>query len=160
MFSVTEQLCSCKFSVVFPLVTVLFVSIQFQPLYGIALRVMNLPYKLREIRLDLNAAPSLVLRHHRVTVYSEHGVPLQLQPPDSFHQFPCNFGRMSMDMTFLGTGSAYPSPHRGASALVLRTDGECWLFDCGEGTQTQLMKSQLRAGESLQLLVQPASRVN
>lgn len=53
-----------------------------------------------------------------------------------------------MDVTFLGTGSAYPSPHRGASALVLRTEGECWLFDCGEGTQTQLMRSQLRAGES------------
>lgn len=55
---------------------------------------------------------------------------------------------MTMDVTFLGTGSAYPSPHRGASALVLRTEGDCWLFDCGEGTQTQLMKSQLRAGES------------
>nr|XP_057926508.1 zinc phosphodiesterase ELAC protein 1 [Doryrhamphus excisus] len=53
---------------------------------------------------------------------------------------------MTMDVTFLGTGSAYPSPHRGASALVLRNEGDCWLFDCGEGTQTQLMKSQLRAG--------------
>uniref|UniRef100_H3DJP1 ElaC ribonuclease Z 1 n=1 Tax=Tetraodon nigroviridis TaxID=99883 RepID=H3DJP1_TETNG len=53
---------------------------------------------------------------------------------------------MTMDVTFLGTGSAYPSPHRGASALVLRTEGECWLFDCGEGTQTQLMRSQLKAG--------------
>ncbi|XP_019958289.1 zinc phosphodiesterase ELAC protein 1 [Paralichthys olivaceus] len=53
---------------------------------------------------------------------------------------------MTMDVTFLGTGSAYPSPHRGASALVLRTEGDCWLFDCGEGTQTQLMRSQLRAG--------------
>lgn len=52
-----------------------------------------------------------------------------------------------MDVTFLGTGAAYPSPTRGASALVLRCEGECWLFDCGEGTQTQLMKSQLKAGE-------------
>lgn len=65
-----------------------------------------------------------------------------------------------MDVTFLGTGSAYPSPHRGASALVLRTEGECWLFDCGEGTQTQLMKSQLRAGEStIGLNVHPLGRI-
>nr|XP_055054286.1 zinc phosphodiesterase ELAC protein 1 [Misgurnus anguillicaudatus] len=54
---------------------------------------------------------------------------------------------MSMDITFLGTGSAYPSPNRGASALVLRTEGENWLFDCGEGTQTQFMRSQLKASK-------------
>ncbi|XP_068422587.1 zinc phosphodiesterase ELAC protein 1 isoform X2 [Clinocottus analis] len=60
---------------------------------------------------------------------------------------------MSMDVTFLGTGSAYPSPHRGASALVLRTQGDCWLFDCGEGTQTQLMKSQLRAGRITKVFI-------
>ncbi|XP_040897397.1 zinc phosphodiesterase ELAC protein 1 [Toxotes jaculatrix] len=60
---------------------------------------------------------------------------------------------MTMDMTFLGTGSAYPSPHRGATALVLRTEGECWLFDCGEGTQTQLMRSQLRAGKITKVFI-------
>ncbi|XP_071012016.1 zinc phosphodiesterase ELAC protein 1 [Oncorhynchus clarkii lewisi] len=60
---------------------------------------------------------------------------------------------MTMDLTFLGTGSAYPSPHRGASALVLRTEGECWLFDCGEGTQTQLMKSQLKASRITKVFI-------
>ncbi|NWQ83444.1 RNZ1 protein, partial [Columbina picui] len=60
---------------------------------------------------------------------------------------------MSMDITFLGTGSAYPSPTRGAAALVLRRQGECWLFDCGEGTQTQLMRSHLRAGRITKIFI-------
>ncbi|CAI9587883.1 unnamed protein product [Staurois parvus] len=58
-----------------------------------------------------------------------------------------------MDITFLGTGSAYPSPCRGASAVVFRTEGECWLFDCGEGTQTQIMKSLLKAGRITKIFI-------
>lgn len=43
----------------------------------------------------------------------------------------------------MGTASGYPSPHRGASGLILRNtnDGDHWLFDCGEGTQIQAQKS-------------------
>ncbi|NWT77272.1 RNZ1 protein, partial [Prunella himalayana] len=60
---------------------------------------------------------------------------------------------MSLEITFLGTGSAMPSPARGASALVLRREGQCWLFDCGEGTQTQLMRSHLRAAKITKIFI-------
>uniref|UniRef100_A0A8C3QTX6 ElaC ribonuclease Z 1 n=1 Tax=Cyanoderma ruficeps TaxID=181631 RepID=A0A8C3QTX6_9PASS len=60
---------------------------------------------------------------------------------------------MSLEITFLGTGSAFPSPARGASALVLRREGQCWLFDCGEGTQTQLMRSHLRAARITKIFI-------
>ncbi|XP_028658411.1 zinc phosphodiesterase ELAC protein 1 [Erpetoichthys calabaricus] len=60
---------------------------------------------------------------------------------------------MSMELVFLGTGAAYPSPYRSASALVLRTEGDCWLFDCGEGTQTQLMRSHLKAGRITKIFI-------
>lgn len=50
---------------------------------------------------------------------------------------------MSFDIAFLGTGSGYPTPNRGASGIALRYEGEVWLVDCGEGTQTQIMKLKL-----------------
>lgn len=50
----------------------------------------------------------------------------------------------NMELHFLGTGSCYPSPYRGASCTILRHDTGCWMFDCGEGTQIQLMKSAIK----------------
>ena len=47
---------------------------------------------------------------------------------------------MSMRVTFLGTGGAVPTTERGPSALLVERDGERLLFDCGEGTQRQMMR--------------------
>lgn len=45
-----------------------------------------------------------------------------------------------LSLTFLGTGAAIPSPERNTSALAVHRDGELLLFDCGEGTQRQMMR--------------------
>ena len=53
-----------------------------------------------------------------------------------------------MEIHFLGTGSAFPSPKRCSSCTALRLEsGEVWIFDCGEGAQIQIQASKLRAGK-------------
>ena len=48
---------------------------------------------------------------------------------------------MDLDVLFLGTAGSSPSPRRGLPATLLRRGGDRLLFDCGEGTQRQLMQS-------------------
>ncbi|HET7755396.1 MAG TPA: ribonuclease Z [Anaeromyxobacteraceae bacterium] len=43
-------------------------------------------------------------------------------------------------LTFLGTSAAQPTSHRNLSALAIRRDRELFLFDCGEGTQRQMIR--------------------
>ena len=45
-----------------------------------------------------------------------------------------------MRVTFLGTSGAVPTTERNPSGLVLAREGERLLFDCGEGTQRQMMQ--------------------
>lgn len=47
---------------------------------------------------------------------------------------------MSLRVTFLGTGGAVPTTRRNTSSVFLRREGERFLFDCGEGTQRQMMR--------------------
>ncbi|UWG49670.1 Ribonuclease Z, beta-lactamase superfamily hydrolase [Halalkaliarchaeum sp. AArc-CO] len=47
---------------------------------------------------------------------------------------------MSFRVTFLGTGGAVPTTERAPSALVVNREGDRLLFDCGEGTQRQMMR--------------------
>ena len=49
----------------------------------------------------------------------------------------------SIRLYFLGTGGSWPTPQRNTLSIGIRVDDEGLLFDCGEGTQTSLMKSSL-----------------
>ena len=48
-----------------------------------------------------------------------------------------------MDLTFLGTGGSVPTTKRNTVSIALRPGPEVLLFDCGEGTQRQLMASSV-----------------
>lgn len=49
----------------------------------------------------------------------------------------------NIKITFLGTGGSWPVPKRGLPSLAVQIDEIVNLFDCGEGTQKQIMKSNL-----------------
>ena len=48
---------------------------------------------------------------------------------------------MDLSLFFAGTAGSVPTPKRGLPAILLRAGGERILFDCGEGTQHQLLRS-------------------
>lgn len=45
-----------------------------------------------------------------------------------------------LKLTFLGTSSSRPTVRRGVSSLAVQREGDLHLFDCGEGTQRQMMR--------------------
>ncbi|MCD6370439.1 MAG: ribonuclease Z [Thermoplasmata archaeon] len=44
---------------------------------------------------------------------------------------------------FFGTGGSWPSPDRNVISIGLQVDSEVLLFDCGEGTQRQMMHTNM-----------------
>jgi ribonuclease Z len=49
-----------------------------------------------------------------------------------------------MELFVLGTGGMMPLPSRSLTSVLLRREGELFLFDCGEGTQVSLRRLALR----------------
>ena len=45
-----------------------------------------------------------------------------------------------LSLTFLGTSAARPTVERNVSSIALSREGETILFECGEGTQRQMMR--------------------
>ena len=49
---------------------------------------------------------------------------------------------MDLSVFFVGTGGSVPTARRGLPAVLVRAGGDRILFDCGEGTQRQLVSAQ------------------
>ncbi len=60
-----------------------------------------------------------------------------------------------MEITFLGTSSGVPTRSRNVSGVAMRLPqrAEVWLFDCGEGTQHQFLRSELRVSQLRRIFV-------
>ena len=61
----------------------------------------------------------------------------------------------AVQVTFLGTSSGVPTRSRNVSAVGLRLPqrAELWLFDCGEATQHQFLRSDLRVSQLRRIFV-------
>ncbi len=60
---------------------------------------------------------------------------------------------MDLDVVFLGTSASVPTAQRAPTALVVRRGGDRLLFDCGEGTQRQLLRSSVGLVELREVFV-------
>src|SRR5881409_4161395 len=58
-----------------------------------------------------------------------------------------------IDVIFLGTGGSLPTKERGLPAVALRREGKLFLFDCGEGTQRQMMHAGLGFNRSMSIMI-------
>jgi ribonuclease Z len=60
-----------------------------------------------------------------------------------------------LEITFLGTSAGVPTRSRNVSCVALRLPqrGEVWLFDCGEGTQHQLLRSNLKISQISKIFI-------
>jgi ribonuclease Z len=60
-----------------------------------------------------------------------------------------------VQITFLGTSSGVPTRSRNVSSVAVRLPqrAELWLFDCGEGTQHQLLRSELKSSQLSRIFI-------
>jgi ribonuclease Z len=60
-----------------------------------------------------------------------------------------------VEITFLGTSSGVPTRGRNVSSIALKLPqkAEVWLFDCGEGTQHQLLRSEIKSSQIRRIFI-------
>jgi ribonuclease Z len=60
---------------------------------------------------------------------------------------------MSLTVIFLGTAGSVPTSQRALPTLLVRRKGEYLMFDCGEGTQRQMIKAKLSFHRKMKIFI-------
>ncbi|UCD72973.1 MAG: ribonuclease Z [Candidatus Bathyarchaeota archaeon] len=58
-----------------------------------------------------------------------------------------------MELIFLGTGASIPTENRNSASIVLTLEGEMLVFDCGEGTQRQMVRAHVGFRRKMDIFV-------
>jgi ribonuclease Z len=79
-------------------------------------------------------------------------------PPNSYREkfrSKHEVDKRAVQITFLGTSSGVPTRSRNVSSVALRLPqrAEFWLFDCGEGTQHQILRSELKISQLRRIFI-------
>lgn len=72
-----------------------------------------------------------------------------------FTRFDFSRGEEALQVTFLGTSAGVPTRGRNVAGIALRLPqrAEWWLFDCGEGTQHQILRSDLSISQLSRIFI-------
>ncbi|MHA2393814.1 MAG: ribonuclease Z [Promethearchaeota archaeon] len=60
---------------------------------------------------------------------------------------------MDMKLVFLGTSGSMPTPSRGSPSVVIKRGKDLIMFDCGEGTQRQMVRAKIGFRKNMQILI-------
>jgi len=58
-----------------------------------------------------------------------------------------------LEIIFLGTGGSLPTKKRNLPSIVVRRGAEIIMFDCGEGTQKQLIHAKIGINKKMKILI-------
>lgn len=58
-----------------------------------------------------------------------------------------------MRITFLGTSGSMPTDDRGSSSVVIRKEKQLIMFDCGEGTQRQMVRAGIGFQREMKIFI-------
>jgi len=60
---------------------------------------------------------------------------------------------MSLRIIFLGTAASIPTDERALPSIVVQRKGEILMFDCGEGTQRQMIRAGIKLNRKMKIFI-------